>query len=88
MNKLLTLIGLSAIVAGLMTSPAQAGIHIALGFGGYYSPVPAPYPYGPAYYEGYFGPEVVYYGPGYYPWFHGYWRGGYHHRWYYHHYYY
>jgi len=56
-------------------SHANAGVHVSVGFGGFYG---GPY-YGPSpYYYGYPAP-VVYYGPGYYPWYNGYYRGGYYH---------
>lgn len=51
-------------------SQANAGLHISVGVGGpFYGPSP--------YYYGCPGPTVYYYGPGYYPWFNGYWHGGY-----------
>jgi hypothetical protein len=82
MKKILTVLGLSAIVAGFLATPAEAGVRVDIGVGGYYAPAPHPYAYGPAYYGGYYGPTQVYYAAGYYPWYHGYWHGGYHHRWY------
>jgi hypothetical protein len=65
------------------SSAAMAGVHVSFGVGvgpGYYGPAPYPYygyygnPYPPYYYYG--GPSI-YFGPGYYPWHHGYWHGGY-----------
>jgi len=91
MKKFLLMLAFLA-VAGVATQ-ANAGVHVGIGFGGgpyyggYYAPAPGYYGggyYPPAYYDYDYGP-AVYVGPGYYPWYHGYWHGGYYHHYYGHH---
>jgi hypothetical protein len=69
MKKTLLVIGMMGVLG--LSSQANAGVHVSIGFGGgYYGPPPA------YYYDD--GP-VIYFAPGYYPWYNGYWQGGYHH---------
>jgi hypothetical protein len=86
MKKFLLMLAFLAI-AGVATQ-ANAGVHVAIGFGGgpyyggYYAPAPGYYGgYYPSYpyYDYYDNGPAIYVGPGYYPWYNGYWYGGYHH---------
>jgi len=90
MKKIIPIIALLGVLG--CSSLANAGVHVGVGIGvgGFYA---GPYPYDTYPYYGYYpdsyyydaGP-VVYIGPGYYPWYHGYWHGGYvHHGGYSHH---
>lgn len=78
MKKIIPIIALLGILG--CSSMANAGVRVGvgIGFGGYYG---GPYPYGCPY--GCVPGPTVYFGPGYYPWHHGYWHGGYVHH--YHH---
>lgn len=80
-NKLLPMVVGLALLGGVAAAPADAGVHVSLGFGfPVFAPV-HPYPYAPppvyvAPPPVYLPPPVVYYGgPRYYPY------RGHHHGW-------
>ena len=72
-GKFLSVVALVGLMGLAFQATTQAGVVVGVGVG------PGPY-YGPpgAYYYGGPGP-TVYVGPGYYPWYNGYWGGGYRH---------
>jgi hypothetical protein len=82
MKKIIPIIALLGVLG--CVSQANAGVRVGIGVG---VPVPGfyagPYPYGDYYYGDpyYYAGPTVYFGPGYYPWYHGYWHGGYVHHW-------
>jgi len=85
MKKLILILAAVGML-GFAAQPAKAGVHVGIGIGipAYYGGYPYPYygygayPYGYPYY-GPYPAYGVYFGPGYYPWYHGYWHGGYYH---------
>ncbi|MCE0496548.1 MAG: hypothetical protein LV481_01190 [Methylacidiphilales bacterium] len=74
MKNLLLIVALLTTIG--LSNQANAGVNVSVGIGvggyPYYSPYYGP----PGAYYGPYGP-LVYIGPGYYPWYHGYWHGGY-----------
>jgi hypothetical protein len=76
MKKIIPIIALLGVLG--CSSMANAGVRVAIGIG-VGSCYGGPYPYGCS------PGAVVYVGPGYYGWHHGYRHGGYVHRGYYHH---